>query len=604
MSLAVEAKPFTQAAGDTGDVIKYRGKCFYIDHWIDQVKQCRYLPEEEMRILCAIYKSRLLMCCNIAEVNTPATICGDIHGQFYDLMSLFDHGGSPEETNYVFMGDYVDRGHYSLETLTYLFLMAIKYPGKVTLLRGNHETRRVSHQYGFYEDCGVKYNQNSIWRVCCDVFDAMPVMALIDEKILCVHGGISPQLPSIDTALHLQRKIEVPQQGALCDLVWSDPDEHDNGFMMNTRGAGWIFGRDVTEKFVKKNNLELICRSHQLVQEGFKYIFDDFCCTVWSAPNYCYRCGNMASVLKILPNGQRKVIYFAAVPTEERHLPDRFPMLQRQMRERREFAQRKILDKKKQERDERLRLEKLKTYNAKKQDKSEKVVPARPTDIDDEYRWAGCDDPLICITTSHDPSSKLKQFAKEVALMIPNAKRVNRGNNGVKAIMKACKENGVTDVIFLHETQGKPDAMVISHLPHGPTAFFSLHDVIMRHDTPGVGHMPEQAPHLMFEGLNSKVGHRVTNILKYLFPVAKRDSKRIMFFGDVDREDYIFFRHYAISKDDDGETQLDEVGPRFTLFLYAIINDTLENERAAESEFSFKPYLRAGKKVLSIPDEE
>ncbi|KAE9555412.1 hypothetical protein FO519_001349 [Halicephalobus sp. NKZ332] len=275
-------------------------------------------------------------------------------------------------------------------------------------------------------------------------------------------------------------------------------------------------------------------------------------------------------------------------------------MLRRQVRERREFAFRKALDKKKQETEERLQKEKSKAYNAKKQNKDEDEVPTRPSDIDDEYRWAGCEDPVICLTTSHDPSSKLKQFAKEVALMIPNAKRVNRGNNDVKSIMKACKENGVTDVIFVHETRGRPDSMIISHLPHGPTAFFSLHDVVMRHDLPEIEHMPEQYPHLMFEGLNSKVGRRVTDILKYIFPVAKPDSKRIMFFGDVDKEDYIFFRHFVTSKDDNGETQLNEVGPRFTMFLYAIINDTLENERAAQSEFSFKPYLRAGRKVLSV----
>jgi len=266
------------------------------------------------------------MCSNIAEVSSPATICGDIHGQFYDLMSLFKHGGSPEETNYVFMGDYVDRGYYSLETVTYLFLMAVKYPGKVTLLRGNHETRRVSHQYGFYEDCNHKYNHNVIWKICCDVFDAMPIMALVDGKVLCIHGGLSPNLTTIETGLHLRRRVEVPQQGALCDLVWSDPDENVSGYVMNQRGAGWIFGYDVTEKFVKKNNLSLICRSHQLVQEGFKYIFGDFCCTVWSAPNYCYRCGNMASVLKIFPDGSRDVVYFDAVPSTDRTIPERFPV--------------------------------------------------------------------------------------------------------------------------------------------------------------------------------------------------------------------------------------------------------------------------------------
>uniref|UniRef100_A0A7E4ZWY8 Brix domain-containing protein n=1 Tax=Panagrellus redivivus TaxID=6233 RepID=A0A7E4ZWY8_PANRE len=280
-------------------------------------------------------------------------------------------------------------------------------------------------------------------------------------------------------------------------------------------------------------------------------------------------------------------------------------MIRRGVRERREFIYRRTLDGKKREIEERKEKEKPKSVAAPKADKS-KAAPAvaNPTDMDDEYRWAGVNDPIVCITTSHNPSSKLKQFAKEVALVIPNSMRVNRGNNDIKSIMKACKDNGVSDVIFLHETRGRPDSMVISHLPHGPTAFFSLHDVVMRHDMPDMGTMPEQFPHLMFEGMNSKVGQRVTSILKYIFPVPKKESKRVIFLGDVDKEDYIFFRHFMSTKDENGDQSLTEIGPRFTLFLYAIINDTVDNERAAQSEFSFKPYLRNGKKVLSIPQEE
>jgi U3 small nucleolar ribonucleoprotein protein IMP4 len=276
-------------------------------------------------------------------------------------------------------------------------------------------------------------------------------------------------------------------------------------------------------------------------------------------------------------------------------------MLRRGARERRELVYRRSLDQKKRDTQEKREKEKPKSVAEPKSDKSKPKDPfTLPSDIDDEYRWAGVEDPVVCITTSHNPSAKLKKFAKEVTLMIPNAKRVNRGNNDIKGIMKACKQNGVTDVILLHETRGRPDSMVISHLPHGPTAFFTLHDVVMRHDMPEIGHMPEQYPHLVFEGLSSKVGHRVTNILKHLFPVSKPDSKRLAFFGDVEKEDYIFFRQFAATKDENGEVELTELGPRFTMFLYAIINDTLENERAAQIEFSFKPYLRSGKKVLSI----
>uniref|UniRef100_A0AC35FCT4 Serine/threonine-protein phosphatase n=1 Tax=Panagrolaimus sp. PS1159 TaxID=55785 RepID=A0AC35FCT4_9BILA len=304
-------------------IVKFRGKEFNVDKWLAQVSLCRYLPEDEMRTLCAILTAKISMYPNIAAVKSPATIVGDIHGQFYDLMLLFEKGGSPDDSTYVFMGDYVDRGYYSLESVTYLFLMVLKYPGKVILLRGNHETRRVSHQYGFYEDCHKKYCHNAIWKACCDVFDALPIAALIDDKIFCVHGGLSPSLPTLDSVMCLQRNIEVPPNGPLCDLVWSDPEESVSQWCMNPRGAGWVFGRDVAEQFVRKNNLTLICRSHQLVQEGFKYIFGNFLCNVWSAPNYCYRCGNVASILKIAPDGTRDVVIFSAVENDDRRIPER-----------------------------------------------------------------------------------------------------------------------------------------------------------------------------------------------------------------------------------------------------------------------------------------
>uniref|UniRef100_A0A7E4VYF8 Serine/threonine-protein phosphatase n=1 Tax=Panagrellus redivivus TaxID=6233 RepID=A0A7E4VYF8_PANRE len=317
-------QPPPKAGGDVAPhVITFRGLKFEVDRWLELVSQCQYLPEDVMLQLCSIVISRMSSQCNIAKVTSPATIVGDIHGQFYDLVRLFEKGGSPEESTYVFMGDYVDRGYYSLEVLTYLFLMLVKYPNRVVLLRGNHETRRVSHQYGFSEECIKKYGHMAIWRECCNVFDKLPIAALIDNKTFCVHGGLSPRLPTLDSVLHLQRNIEVPPAGPLCDLLWSDPEDYESGWCMNPRGAGWVFGRDVAQEFIKTNNLDLICRSHQLVQEGFKFIFPDILCTVWSAPNYCYRCGNIASILKIKPDGSRDVIYFDAVPSEAREVPNR-----------------------------------------------------------------------------------------------------------------------------------------------------------------------------------------------------------------------------------------------------------------------------------------
>lgn len=391
---------------------------------IAQLRACRPIPEASVRELC--YKARELLIeeGNVVTVDAPVTICGDIHGQFHDLMELFRVGGDVPDTNYLFMGDFVDRGFYSLESFLLLLCLKVRYPDRITLIRGNHESRQITTVYGFYDECIRKYGSANVWRYCCEVFDYLALGALIlgastelqpssnvqledstqstlapedaeiesevldsqnrvlsktirgpplrdleqlpqansanghispdsvhdpsspttdcipsssllaassptlsdsntasqqqqrpraptpplnhppssTGSILCVHGGLSPLIDTVDKIRLLDRKQEVPHEGAMCDLLWSDPDDVER-WGMSPRGAGYLFGSSIVTNFNRENDLSLIARAHQLVMEGYKEMFDRQIVTVWSAPNYCYRCGNVAAILEIAEDG-------------------------------------------------------------------------------------------------------------------------------------------------------------------------------------------------------------------------------------------------------------------------------------------------------------
>ena len=328
-------------------------------------------------------------------------------------MELFRVGGDVPDTNYLFMGDFVDRGFYSLESFLLLLCLKVRYPDRITLIRGNHESRQITTVYGFYDECIRKYGSANVWRYCCEVFDYLALGALIlgattdvpqapssssqyndhldtqstmppdDEEVesevlnangdimsktlrrqfadmslnsqhsntsnnatrispapdvdlpspldhppsslpsqsppppsgslftpptsttgavLCVHGGLSPLIETVDKIRLIDRKQEVPHEGAMCDLLWSDPDEIE-GWGLSPRGAGFLFGADIVRHFNHNNDLSLIARAHQLVMEGYKEMFDKTIVTVWSAPNYCYRCGNVAAILELGEDG-------------------------------------------------------------------------------------------------------------------------------------------------------------------------------------------------------------------------------------------------------------------------------------------------------------
>ncbi|KAK3353014.1 serine/threonine-protein phosphatase PP-X isozyme 2 [Lasiosphaeria hispida] len=361
-----------------------------LDKAIAQLRACRPIPEAQVRELCHKARELLIEEGNVVTVTAPVTICGDIHGQFHDLMELFRVGGDVPDTNYLFMGDFVDRGFYSLESFLLLLCLKVRYPDRMTLIRGNHESRQITTVYGFYDECLRKYGSANVWRYCCDVFDYLALGAIVlgasntmspnpdssetesDQDVeievcnadgqimtqfsrqprgrggrgrspngaatsaisngigpavpggpmnsgppgsgasgysggsvgnpagavLCVHGGLSPLIDTVDKIRLLDRKQEVPHEGAMCDLLWSDPDEID-GWGLSPRGAGFLFGADIVRVFNHRNDLSLIARAHQLVMEGFKEMFSASIVTVWSAPNYCYRCGNVAALLEL-----------------------------------------------------------------------------------------------------------------------------------------------------------------------------------------------------------------------------------------------------------------------------------------------------------------
>ncbi|KAK4574794.1 sporulation-induced protein [Recurvomyces mirabilis] len=419
------------------------------DEWLTQAKLCRYLPESDMKRLCETVKEYLMEESNIQPVSAPVTVCGDIHGQFYDLLELFRvAGGMPGEAeeraanaaaaekeretgksgrvssaainaadlepptqitdpkvrkkmkrrfqrdsaytsgasndgseageegelqrgrvrsrsmgqdedeeygeeddesedsgvgvrspgpsrskstaktdnangnqNFIFLGDFVDRGYFSLETFTLLMCLKAKYPDRITLIRGNHESRQITQVYGFYEECQQKYGNASVWKSCCQVFDFLALAAIIDGKVLCVHGGLSPEIRTLDQIRVVARAQEIPHEGAFCDLVWSDPEEVET-WAVSPRGAGWLFGDKVSSEFNHVNSLSLIARAHQLVNEGYKYHFaSQDVVTVWSAPNYCYRCGNVASIMTVGEDLKPDFKIFSAVPDHRRAVP-------------------------------------------------------------------------------------------------------------------------------------------------------------------------------------------------------------------------------------------------------------------------------------------
>lgn len=256
------------------------------------------VSEGQLKALCTATREVFLSQSALLELEAPLKICGDIHGQYHDLLRLFEYGGFPPESNYLFLGDYVDRGKQSLETITLMFAYKTKFPENFFLLRGNHECASITRIYGFYDECKRRYNIK-MWKQFCDVFNTFPVCGLIDEKIMCMHGGLSPEISNMDQVRRLVRPTDVPDTGIICDLLWADPDKDIAGWAENDRGVSFIFGPDVVTSFLQKMDMDLVCRAHQVVEDGYEFFAKRQLITLFSAPNYCGEFDNAGAMMSI-----------------------------------------------------------------------------------------------------------------------------------------------------------------------------------------------------------------------------------------------------------------------------------------------------------------
>jgi len=261
----------------------------------DSRKQVQ-IPETKIRQLCQLSREIFMKEKTLIEVQTPINICGDIHGQFDDLLRHFEEAGYPGECRFLFLGDYVDRGKRSLETICLLLAYKVKYPSNLFLLRGNHECASINRIYGFYDECKRRYNIK-LWKIFTDCFNCLPLAAIVDSTIFCVHGGLSPDLDHLGEIKELQRPLDIPDMGLMADLLWSDPDEDITGWGENDRGVSWTFGGDVVCSFLEKHDLSLIARAHQVVEDGYQFFQQRKLVTIFSAPNYCGEFNNAGALM-------------------------------------------------------------------------------------------------------------------------------------------------------------------------------------------------------------------------------------------------------------------------------------------------------------------
>ena len=292
-----------------GKMSKNSGKVLNIDDCITRLKEIadkniyhKILPFEkwEIQLICMKAREVFLSQPSLLKLKAPIKVVGDVHGQFNDLLRILKLSGDPSKVGYLFLGDYVDRGKQSLETILLLLLYKIKYPQTFFMLRGNHESSQVTKIYGFYDECKRRCGTSKVWKYFVDCFNSLPFAGIINDKIFCVHGGISPFLQDMKQIDKILRPTDIPQDGLLTDLLWSDPEKTILDWQPNTdRGVSCYFSKKNVSHFCKKFQFDLIIRGHMVVEEGYEFFGKKRLVTIFSAPNYCGEFNNWGAVMDV-----------------------------------------------------------------------------------------------------------------------------------------------------------------------------------------------------------------------------------------------------------------------------------------------------------------
>jgi diadenosine tetraphosphatase ApaH/serine/threonine PP2A family protein phosphatase len=262
---------------------------------LKHVESFQMLPIDRLKHLCTFASAAFLREPNVVEISGEVVVVGSLYGQT-DIAQIIAKHGSPPSRQYLFLGDLVDRGDHSVEVLSRVLLLKVLYPRHVFLVRGNHESAQITQVYGFFDECDNKYGVRSAWQFCVQVFHTLPLAAIVNKKVFCVHGGLSPELNSISDIQTLNRFGETPHEGPMCDLVWGEVEDLPGGGWQARPGSGWYFGADIGQKWMKDNGLEMIVVT-RFSMEGYKWYHNKTCISLLSAANYCYRTGNVGAVL-------------------------------------------------------------------------------------------------------------------------------------------------------------------------------------------------------------------------------------------------------------------------------------------------------------------